>query len=677
MTAPKLFSQYHKSHTSTRCRGGSRTAPTAPILSLSGWGGEGRVRVLRYCLFSLLFLLLFFGSDQQAIAQEGSESLPVHYEELLKQVKNNSTVMVIVGLDLPIHFRAEGELANRQAIQTQRSAIVQSQRRLLDNLSENDVQAYAEYESIPYMALQVDEAGLKKLVDSPLVSSIQEDVPVPATLLDSTLIVGAPAVWAAAHEGADQAVVILDTGIDADHSFFGERVITEACFSNAGGGGNGVTLCPNEEVSQIGHGAANVKIAACNGGSLCNHGTHVAGIAAGNGPDFDGVSRGADIIAIQVFTRFQGPICGGSTCILSFVSDQLRALEYIQTALLPNYNIAAINMSLGGGEFTDQEECDTSNSALKVAIDNLRSMNVATVIAAANNGYTNALGAPSCISSAIAVSSTTKSDNMSSFSNMHDMVELLAPGSDIQSSVVGGGFATSSGTSIAAPHVTGAWAVLKSIKPTATVDEVLTVLEETGVPITDTRTISDTIAHDIIIKPRIQLDLAAEAIKKLTPQTLFHAERIETGILLTWQTSTEINQEGFNLYRNTGENFEHADLLNPDLIQSQDTDKEQGFFYEVLDTEIETNTTYYYWLEQVESNDTITLLGPIHPLVRPTAITLSQLDVQPTPADVPVALMLLGLVGTIAFIGQREKVAHPENGPHPLTPSPNFGRGGI
>ena len=650
MTAPKLFSQYHKSHTSTRCRGGSRTAPTAPILSLSGWGGEGRVRVLRYCLFSLLFLLLFFGSDQQAIAQEGSESLPVHYEELLKQVKNNSTVMVIVGLDLPIHFRAEGELANRQAIQTQRSAIVQSQRRLLDNLSENDVQAYAEYESIPYMALQVDEAGLKKLVDSPLVSSIQEDVPVPATLLDSTLIVGAPAVWAAAHEGADQAVVILDTGIDADHSFFGGRVITEACFSNAGGGGNGVTLCPNEEVSQIGHGAANVKIAACNGGSLCNHGTHVAGIAAGNGPDFDGVSRGADIIAIQVFTRFQGPICGGSTCILSFVSDQLRALEYIQTALQPNYNIAAINMSLGGGEFTDQEECDTSNSALKVAIDNLRSMNVATVIAAANNGYTNALGAPACISSAIAVSSTSKSDNLSSFSNMHDMVELLAPGSDIQSSVVGGGFATSSGTSIAAPHVTGAWAVLKSIKPSATVDEVLTVLEETGVPITDTRTISDTIAHDIIIKPRIQLDLAAQAIKKLTPQTLFHAERIETGILLTWQTSTEINQEGFNLYRNTGENFEHADLLNPDLIQSQDTDQEQGFFYEVLDTEIETNTTYYYWLEQVESNDTITLLGPIHPLVRPTAITLSQLDVQPTPARLPVGLILLGLVGPIAFI---------------------------
>ena len=650
MTAPKLFSQYHKSHTSTRCRGGSRTAPTASILSLSGWGGEGRVRVLRYCLFSLLFLLLFFGSDQQAIAQEGSEPLPVHYEKLLKQVKNNSTVMVIVGLDLPIDFRAEGELANRQAIQTQRSAIVQSQRRLLDNLSENDVQAYAEYESIPYMALQVDEAGLKKLVDSPLVSSIQEDVPVPATLLDSTLIVGAPAVWAAAHEGADQAVVILDTGIDADHSFFGERVITEACFSNAGGGGNGVTLCPNEEVSQIGHGAANVKIAACNGGSLCNHGTHVAGIAAGNGPDFDGVSRGADIIAIQVFTRFQGPICGGSTCILSFISDQLRALEYIQSALLPNYNIAAINMSLGGGEFTDQEECDTSNSALKVAIDNLRSMNVATVIAAANNGYTHALGAPSCISSAIAVSSTTKSDHLSSFSNMDHMVELLAPGSDIQSSVVGGGFARSSGTSIAAPHVTGAWAVLKSIKPTATVDEVLTVLEETGVPITDTRTISDTIAHDIIIKPRIQLDLAAEAIKKLTPQTLFHAERIETGILLTWQTSTEINKEGFNLYRNTGENFEHADLLNPDLIQSQDTDKEQGFFYEVLDTEIETNTTYYYWLEQVESNDTITLLGPIHPLVRPTAITLSQLDVQPTPARLPVGLILLGLVGPIAFI---------------------------
>src|SRR4029077_17661368 len=68
---------------------------------------------------------------------------------------------------------------------------------------------------------------------------------------------------------------------------------------------------------------------------------------------------------------------------------------------------------------------------------------------------------------------------------------LLAPGSSITSSLplafVSGGFGTASGTSMATPHVAGAWAVLKSAKPTATVSAVLTALQNTGVPITDPR----------------------------------------------------------------------------------------------------------------------------------------------------------------------------------------------
>jgi subtilisin family serine protease len=85
------------------------------------------------------------------------------------------------------------------------------------------------------------------------------------------------------------------------------------------------------------------------------------------------------------------------------------------------------------------------------------------------------------------VGSTTKQNTTSSFSNSSGLVSLLAPGTAIASSVPGAAYSTASGTSMATPHVAGAWAVLKSAKPTATVAEILSALQNTGVPITDTR----------------------------------------------------------------------------------------------------------------------------------------------------------------------------------------------
>src|SRR4029077_8341052 len=73
------------------------------------------------------------------------------------------------------------------------------------------------------------------------------------------------------------------------------------------------------------------------------------------------------------------------------------------------------------------------------------------------------------------------------FSNSVSFLSLLAPGSAITSSMPGGGFGTASGTSMATPHVTGTWALLKSAKPTATVSELLADLQNGGLPITDPR----------------------------------------------------------------------------------------------------------------------------------------------------------------------------------------------
>ena len=210
------------------------------------------------------------------------------------------------------------------------------------------------------------------------------------------------------------------------------------------------------------------------------------------------------VIPIKVFSQFNDPSnCLFQTpCVLSYTSDQMKALERVLELYQndPSLNIASINMSLGGGSFNTV--CD--NQPLKPIIDQLKSVGIATIIASGNNGFSNSISAPACISSAISVGSTTKNDSVSSFSNSAAILDLLAPGSNIISSILNDGFAAKSGTSMATPHVAGAWALAKEKSPNATVQETLDVLKNTGSLVSDNR--------NGLTFPRIQLDDAVHVI---------------------------------------------------------------------------------------------------------------------------------------------------------------------
>jgi subtilisin family serine protease len=106
------------------------------------------------------------------------------------------------------------------------------------------------------------------------------------------------------------------------------------------------------------------------------------------------------------------------------------------------------------------------------------------------------------------VGATTKSDVVASYSNAASFLSLFAPGDSITSSSVGGGYTVASGTSMAAPHVAATWAVLRQAAPTATVSQVLSTLQSTGLPISDTRSGSS------VTKPRIRV---ADALSALAP----------------------------------------------------------------------------------------------------------------------------------------------------------------
>lgn len=342
-------------------------------------------------------------------------------------------------------------------------------------------------EGTPLVVIDAPREGIAELGRTAGVAEVVPDYIDEPYLLESVGVIGAPAAWQRGFNGNAETVVVLDTGIDRDHPFFAGRIVHEACFSSTVASDGSKSLCPNGTDQQAGPGSAESCSASVRG---CGHGTHVAGIAAGAAGDIggrriDGVAPGAKIVAIQVFSRFDDAgICQGAPpCALTYTSDQIAALQHVRNIVLPQHPVAAINMSLGGGHFPTA--CD--DDLRKLSIDALRSLGVATVIASGNDSFSGGIGAPACISSAISVGSTTKSDGISSFSNSATTLSLLAPGSDILSSVDGGGYGRKSGTSMATPHVTGAWAVLRSQRPNASVDEILTALETGGKPVTDSR----------------------------------------------------------------------------------------------------------------------------------------------------------------------------------------------
>ncbi|MCP4928590.1 MAG: S8 family serine peptidase [Gammaproteobacteria bacterium] len=116
------------------------------------------------------------------------------------------------------------------------------------------------------------------------------------------------------------------------------------------------------------------------------------------------------------------------------------------------------------------------------------------------------MGSPGCVANAISVCSTTDSDVMSSFTNISATTDVCAAGSSITSSVSSSNTAisTKSGTSMSAPYVTGLTALLREAG-CSTADEIESVLESTGTPITNTR------SGGIHTKPRVNALAAVEA----------------------------------------------------------------------------------------------------------------------------------------------------------------------
>lgn len=430
------------------------------------------------------------------------------FENLLVQAQKTGSVRVIVGLQT--EFTPEGNLREAD-VSMQRIGIKQAQDLFLSRFQSFYVRDLKRFEYIPFIAFEADAETLRQMQGDSSIKTIQEDVLGEPALAESTQIVSATAAWNSGYTGSGQTIAILDSGVDKNHGFFNGRVISEACYSSNIPANGSTSVCPGGVTESTAPDSGLHCPTSVNG---CAHGTNVAGIAAGKGTSFSGVAKDANIIAIQMFSKIDNVnSCGSnqSPCARYWTSDLIRGLERVRTLSNTMNNIVAVNLSLQTGQQFGSN-CDVQHSATKAAIDNLRSVGIAAIICSGNYSFTNALTAPACISTAISVGSTddgslgTTTNAVSSFSNSSPLLHLLAPGRWINSSVPNNLFQNYWGTSMAAPHVAGAFAVLKQSKPDATIEQMLNALINTGEPTTDSR--------NGIVKPRIRLDKALAVINK-------------------------------------------------------------------------------------------------------------------------------------------------------------------
>ncbi len=418
---------------------------------------------------------------------------------MLRQIaRKTGQVRVIVGLRMALRMedtlsQAEVDSQQRRLRATQDAVAA----RVLGSASAPGVDRFT---FIPYMSLLVDAAQLDRLLADPQVVSIYEDVPERNLLNDSIPLTHTDKIWAKGYTGTGYAIAILDSGVDKTHPMLRGKVLSEACYSTDNAPYE-TSLCPGRvtELTKPGSGV-NCPV----GLAGCGHGTHVAAIAAGRPAGVvttGGVARGANIIAIQVEHRDNRTAnCRPepAPCLRILISNQIKGLNRVYD-LRNTYKISSVNISQGSFNLTDKP-CD--NDPRAAAIAKLRSVNIATIISAGNNGSDSSVSFPACISTAISVGNSGKPTSgdpqglepIHQGSNLSRLVKLMAPGTKITAALPSG-FGTFTGTSQAAPHVAGAFALLRKAKPNATVKEILDALTCSG----------KTVERNRIAKPRIDL----------------------------------------------------------------------------------------------------------------------------------------------------------------------------
>ncbi|MGW2222151.1 S8 family serine peptidase [Nonomuraea sp. NPDC001684] len=263
----------------------------------------------------------------------------------------------------------------------------------------------------------------------------------------STAQIGAPEAWQQGFTGQGVTVAVLDSGYDAGHPDLKGVVTQERNFSDE-----------PDMTDRVGHG------------------THVSSIVAGAGTKYRGVAPGARIAVGKV---------GGVDGIAD--SALLAGMEWAATEV----RAKVVNMSLGTVDEPGDNPVEQAVNTLSERTGTL------FVVAAGNGGGEGTVSSPSTADAALSVGAVDRSDQVSRFSNQGPRTgdhaikpEITAPGVDIVAAAAegtaDGPYVAHSGTSMAAPHVSGAAAILAQRHPGWTGQQLKAALVDSAKPTSGT-----------------------------------------------------------------------------------------------------------------------------------------------------------------------------------------------
>ncbi|MCC6753091.1 MAG: S8 family serine peptidase [Saprospiraceae bacterium] len=376
--------------------------------------------------FGSLFLLLWTAACQK----EGSDSVVL---PLLVPASDAIPGQYIVQLkdEIMADYREPGPIYDREtAARAALHKLDEFKPRVARLLAEAGIPANRTehyYSEIFYgFALRLEPDELRRLLKHPSVLQLEQDMEVrlpdirieqdgilarAQTLPCGIVNAGGPVDGS----GSSKWCWIVDTGIDLDHPDL--NVVTNSTYAKSFVGGS-----PDD----------------CHG-----HGTHCAGIAAAkdNTVGVVGVSAGAPVVPVRVLN------CKGS----GTTSKILDGLNHVASYDEPG---DVVNISLGGYWGSN---C-SSQSSYVTALTNMSNAGTRIAVAAGNSSANASLYTPACINAANihTAASMTCAKAWSSFSNYGvPPIDWIATGSSVYSTYKNGKYATMSGTSMAAPHLTG------------------------------------------------------------------------------------------------------------------------------------------------------------------------------------------------------------------------------
>lgn len=336
----------------------------------------------------------------------------------------------------------------KPSLRTERQIIVLRQgkdyRYCLKELQAAGIKPVKTDHSLRMICCHIDRRqGWQRLINHPGVAYVEKDHKVKAHGLNNAAPikasraripwninrVKAPPVWNASQSGAGVKVAIIDTGI-ARHP---DLLIT--------GGVN--TLGGRSFADDNGHG------------------THVAGIAAAIGKRrINGTAPRIKLYAVKVLNA------SGS----GYITDIIEGIEWCLSR-----GIKIMNMSFG---------LVGDSKALRDAIRMARRRGAVMVASAGNNSTSfTQIDAPARYPETLAVAATTRGNRVAAFSSRGKGIDLSAPGVNIYSTWLTGTYRRLSGTSMSSPHVTGAAALLRAIKPRLSADEITQRLKKSALQI--------------------------------------------------------------------------------------------------------------------------------------------------------------------------------------------------